>query len=312
MPSGSDIPAELLRRILYFVTIDSRGNPRFAAWTSSQLRKEDKQDISACALACSDWAKQCRCLLYQEITLRSAQDIRTLTSFASKPPSSRFTPVSHYIGRINVKCAVIATEPWLHHLYPLLKLIHHPYDPKQRRYVYERSLPPAAAETAWTWNFRGSGWLSLDVALIASPEETIRLWEGSSIHNGLPKKLPIAYHAFESLTIEGVRFRSLDDILRAVRSLEPLGSGFSIVLVGSKKYIRSIPKELNTDQSTVLEVIQMLGFVSVSMLKLNLNWEKARAQTVIDDLLADGLVWLDAQGAENEYWSPQNLLDDSG
>lgn len=103
-----------------------------------------------------------------------------------------------------------------------------------------------------------------------------------------------------------------DDILRAVRSLEPLGSGFSIVHVGTKQYIRSVPKELNTDQATVLEAIQVLGFVSVSMLRLNLNWEKARAQTVIDDLLADGLVWVDAQGPEKEYWSPQNLLDDSG
>lgn len=103
-----------------------------------------------------------------------------------------------------------------------------------------------------------------------------------------------------------------DDILRAVKSLEPLGSGFSIISVGSKQYIRSVPKELNTDQATVLEAIQVLGFVSVSMLRLNLNWERARAQTVVDDLLADGLVWLDAQGEENEYWSPQNLLDDSG
>ncbi|KAJ5222680.1 uncharacterized protein N7469_008920 [Penicillium citrinum] len=105
---------------------------------------------------------------------------------------------------------------------------------------------------------------------------------------------------------------SEDDILRAVRSLEPLASGFSIVRVGSKQYIRSIPKELNTDQATVLEAIQILGFVSVSMLRLNLTWEKARAQTVIDDLVADGLVWVDAQGPEKEYWSPQNLLDDSG
>ncbi|BDD58220.1 hypothetical protein MPDQ_002134 [Monascus purpureus] len=103
-----------------------------------------------------------------------------------------------------------------------------------------------------------------------------------------------------------------DDILRAVKSLEPLGSGFSIVRVGNKQYVRSIPKELNNDQSTVLEAIQVLGYVSVSMLCVNLNWEKARAQTVIDDLLADGLVWLDAQSEENEYWSPQNLLDDSG
>ncbi|CBF79070.1 hypothetical protein AN7106.2 [Aspergillus nidulans FGSC A4] len=101
-----------------------------------------------------------------------------------------------------------------------------------------------------------------------------------------------------------------DDILRAVKALEPLGSGFSTILVGSKQYIRSIPKELNTDQATVLEVIQVLGYVSVSMLQINLNWEKARAKTVMDDLLADGLVWVDLQSAEEEYWSPQNLVSD--
>jgi hypothetical protein len=42
-----------------------------------------------------------------------------------------------------------------------------------------------------------------------------------------------------------------------------------------------------------------------SHLRFNRNIE-------IDDLLADGLVWLDAQGPEKEYWSPQNLLQDSG
>ncbi|EZF36109.1 Vacuolar-sorting protein SNF8 [Trichophyton interdigitale] len=102
---------------------------------------------------------------------------------------------------------------------------------------------------------------------------------------------------------------SEDDILRAVESLVPLGSGFKVVKVGSKKFIRSVPKELNTDQATVLEVIQLLGFVTVSMLQLNLQWEKARSKTVIDDLLADGLVWVDSQAAEAEYWSPQYLQD---
>ncbi|KAK2882637.1 hypothetical protein FQN49_000149 [Arthroderma sp. PD_2] len=105
---------------------------------------------------------------------------------------------------------------------------------------------------------------------------------------------------------------SEDDILRAVESLAPLGSGFTIVKVGSKKFVRSVPKELNTDQATVLEVIQLLGFVTVSMLQLNLKWEKARSKTVIDDLLADGLVWVDYQCAEEEYWSPQYLQGDSG
>ncbi|KAF2097932.1 ELL complex subunit Eap30 [Rhizodiscina lignyota] len=97
---------------------------------------------------------------------------------------------------------------------------------------------------------------------------------------------------------------SEDDILRAVKSLEPLGSGFTIMKLGSKQMIRSVPKELNTDQSIVLEAIQLLGYVTVSMLQINLHWERARAVAVIDDLVADSLLWVDLQCEETEYWSP--------
>lgn len=100
-----------------------------------------------------------------------------------------------------------------------------------------------------------------------------------------------------------------DDILRAVKSLKPLGSGFSIVDVGRKQMIRSVPKELNTDQSKVLEAIQVLGYVTCSMLEDNLGWEQARAETVIQDLLGDSLVWVDLQAPEKEYWSPAFMSD---
>ena len=121
----------------------------------------------------------------------------------------------------------------------------------------------------------------------------------------------------ELLEVAAARLHSADtsqsdDILRAVKSLKPLGSGFSIVTVGTKQMIRSIPKELNTDQATVLEAIQVLGFVTVSMLEDNLNWEYARAETVIQDLLADSLVWVDTKASEKEYWSPAILNDPDG
>ncbi|OCK85814.1 ESCRT-2 complex [Lepidopterella palustris CBS 459.81] len=102
-----------------------------------------------------------------------------------------------------------------------------------------------------------------------------------------------------------------DDVLRAVSSLQPLGSGFTIMKLGHNQMIRSIPKELNTDQSTVLEAIQVLGYITVSMLQLNLSWERARAIAVIDDLMADSLVWVDRQAEETEYWSP-TFIHDSG
>jgi ESCRT-II complex subunit VPS22 len=103
-----------------------------------------------------------------------------------------------------------------------------------------------------------------------------------------------------------------DDVLRAVGTLKPLGSAFSVIKVGSKSYIRSVPKELNTDQSAVLEAVQVLGYVTISMLMVNLNWPRARAVTVIEDLLGEGMLWVDKQCAEWEYWSPGFMLDDAG
>lgn len=95
-----------------------------------------------------------------------------------------------------------------------------------------------------------------------------------------------------------------DDIKRAVDSLAPLGSCFTLVTIGHRSLIRSVPKELNVDQSTVLEAIQVLGYVTVSMLQVNLGWERPRALAVVEDLMADSLVWVDCQAGENEYWSP--------
>ena len=68
--------------------------------------------------------------------------------------------------------------------------------------------------------------------------------------------------------------------------------------------IRSVPKELNKDQSIVLEAVQVLGYVSVSMLEVNLAWPRARAATAINDLISDSLLWVDLQSDEPEYWSP--------
>ncbi len=69
-------------------------------------------------------------------------------------------------------------------------------------------------------------------------------------------------------------------------------------------YIRSVPKELNTDQSDVLKAAQFLGYVSMSMLVINLKWPRARAKTAIDDLVSASMLWVDAQSEEWEYWTP--------
>jgi ESCRT-II complex subunit VPS22 len=111
-------------------------------------------------------------------------------------------------------------------------------------------------------------------------------------------------------TDRSISRRPRDDILRAVGTLKPLGSSYSVIKVGSKPYIRSVPKELNTDQSAVLEAVQVLGYVSIPLLMINLRWTRARAQTALEDLVGEGMLWIDKQsGGEADYWSPGFMLE---
>lgn len=103
---------------------------------------------------------------------------------------------------------------------------------------------------------------------------------------------------------------SEDDVRHAVKTLNPLGGSYGIVQVGRREYIRSVPRELSNDQAAAVEAAQVLGYVSVSMLRDNLGWERARCRTVIDDLIAEGMLWVDKQtGGEWEYWSPTFMVD---
>ncbi len=95
-----------------------------------------------------------------------------------------------------------------------------------------------------------------------------------------------------------------DDIERAVRSLAVLGKGLDLVEIGGTRYIRSVQSELSSDQSAVLAACEALGYVSVSLLRDNLGWEPVRAVTVLDEMVRAGMLWIDEQGLETEYWAP--------
>lgn len=50
---------------------------------------------------------------------------------------------------------------------------------------------------------------------------------------------------------------SRDDIVRAIRTLKPLSGGFEVIQIGSRKMVRSVPKELDKDQSALLLLAQV-------------------------------------------------------
>jgi ESCRT-II complex subunit VPS22 len=89
-----------------------------------------------------------------------------------------------------------------------------------------------------------------------------------------------------------------------------LGPGLSVVTLPSgERYIRSIPKELNPDQATVLEIAGIAGFVSVGLLKMNLGWEDERSRSVLEELVSEGMVWVDDASEEREYWIPRGISE---
>eukprot|EP01107_Rhizomastix_libera_P001612 TRINITY_DN12671_c0_g1_i1.p1 TRINITY_DN12671_c0_g1~~TRINITY_DN12671_c0_g1_i1.p1 ORF type:complete len:255 (-),score=66.39 TRINITY_DN12671_c0_g1_i1:188-928(-) len=98
---------------------------------------------------------------------------------------------------------------------------------------------------------------------------------------------------------------SLDDIERSIKRLKELGNGFGIIMVGSKKMVQSVPREMNNDHTTVLLLAQDTGYILPKQLKDKLSWDQERVDSVMGHLLHEGVSWLDAQHAEGvAYWFP--------
>lgn len=102
---------------------------------------------------------------------------------------------------------------------------------------------------------------------------------------------------------------SNDDILRAISKLKVLGSGFTIIQLTatqdpSQILIRSVPGELSADHTSVLKVAETKSFTSVSHLKSNLNWDEIRSHQILNELVRDGVAWIDRQSSETTYWFP--------
>ena len=97
-----------------------------------------------------------------------------------------------------------------------------------------------------------------------------------------------------------------DDIVRSIKTLQPLGGGYRVVEIGGEKMVRSVVKELDDDQATILAIAQETnGRVVESMLVQRKGWTRDRARAALENmLLRDSLCWLDEQDQEcgRAYW----------
>jgi len=103
---------------------------------------------------------------------------------------------------------------------------------------------------------------------------------------------------------------SLDDIKRAIQTLEPLGGGYQIVNLGSKLLVQSVPEELDADQAVALLLAQTTGYFTAEQLQEKHRWPEQRVHKVVETLLCSGICWLDIkpESGQRLYWIPSFAL----
>lgn len=93
------------------------------------------------------------------------------------------------------------------------------------------------------------------------------------------------------------------DVLEALDHLKILGDELQLIEIGKKKYIKNIPQNLNIDQNTIIETAEIIGYVSVGLLRDNFGWKSVRAKDCIDEMVFNGILWVDKHpGEETRYW----------
>eukprot|EP01101_Sappina_pedata_P012471 TRINITY_DN8594_c0_g1_i1.p1 TRINITY_DN8594_c0_g1~~TRINITY_DN8594_c0_g1_i1.p1 ORF type:complete len:210 (-),score=45.91 TRINITY_DN8594_c0_g1_i1:21-650(-) len=98
---------------------------------------------------------------------------------------------------------------------------------------------------------------------------------------------------------------SMNDIESSVQKLQILGNGFNILKVGNKSFVQTVPYELNLDHKLVIELAERYqGRLTIAMINGDLGWQSSRILTVMDLLMQKGIVWIDRQEKEEEYWFP--------
>ena len=99
---------------------------------------------------------------------------------------------------------------------------------------------------------------------------------------------------------------SSDDIVRAVGTLRPLGSGYKILDLGGRRAVQSVPLELSPDSSVLLKFAEQEGHLSAKEATSILGWQPERFTRVMDTLLKAELAWIDEQSSDGItlYWFP--------
>ena len=98
---------------------------------------------------------------------------------------------------------------------------------------------------------------------------------------------------------------SVDDIKCAISKVTSLGNGFSVISIGKREMVKSVPMEFNRDHSAILSHCQSTACATITQLQRKTKWPLHRIERTLNLMLNEGVAWTDEQGAdETVYWFP--------
>jgi ESCRT-II complex subunit VPS22 len=100
---------------------------------------------------------------------------------------------------------------------------------------------------------------------------------------------------------------AVDDLLRAIDKLARLGGGLKAVPCGKSHIIQAVATEMSMDANTILLQAQANhGHVDEDLLTSKLSWSHERSSKAVNDLVMEGIVWVDSQATDGKtwYWFP--------
>ena len=96
-----------------------------------------------------------------------------------------------------------------------------------------------------------------------------------------------------------------EDVVQVSELLKPL-AGYRVVESGGASFVRSVPRELDVDQSALLALAATRGGrLSEGVLKASTGWSDVRVRSALEDcVMREGVGWVDEQvgGASREVW----------
>ena len=90
-----------------------------------------------------------------------------------------------------------------------------------------------------------------------------------------------------------------EDVERAIRTLEPFGSGYKIIKINQRSFVQSVPREFSQDQSVIMKkAAEKRGIIRFDDFKN--EWNEERFGRTIESLIGEGLIWIDLKS--NQFY----------